>query len=152
MLINLELKVVTRWMGDQRSDEQVRRFRYTPSREVAIDFADWGNTVAKGAKDLGITWDKHGIKFQEGFTPPEIKLFKRTFNRTQKEDFESIPSGTVIKTKIVIDEEKNPDVTKDDVINIFNHIGEFYGLSPWGVKFNYGRFKVEDGYTQINLE
>lgn len=144
MFIKLKLRVTSRWLGDQKSQDPVRKFKRTRQNQMEIDETLWLETIRKAARDLKAECVSDAIKLPTGIPAPTFKVFRRKFNKVQYEDFESIDLGSIISIPIVIDEDIWTDFAELDIKIIFRHIGNFYGLSPWGAKFSLGRFVVID--------
>lgn len=86
---------------------------------------------------------------------PTIRTYKRTWESRSEESFECFQAGTVITFPVFILAEleqrnfngiqlNSRPPTKEEVKECFTIIGESIGLSPWGSKFGYGRFIVEE--------
>jgi hypothetical protein len=138
----LKFRLTTKFLGDQKTKDRIRRFQRTPQNMIAINFQQWRNTIQKACNDLELDISADAFKLPDGIPAPTLKLYVRAYNKMQKESFESIDKHTILNVPIVVDEELST-ITKGQLVQIFSHIGRFYGLSPWGCKFNYGRFLIE---------
>ena len=86
---------------------------------------------------------------------PSTYMYSRAYGGRdvdKKEMFESFRSGTVLtfnvfilssleQSNIMINFPQRPP-TVEETVKAFSIIGEDIGLSPWGSKFDYGRFTV----------
>jgi hypothetical protein len=143
MLITLNLRVTTRWLGDKRTNQKIRKFDVTKSGNMKIDADLWLDTMYKAGRDLGIPVNRGAIMLPDDIPAPKFHKFKRVWNKVNAENFESIVPGTIISIPIVIDEDEDEWMTKEIFLDLMAHVGQFYGLSPWGSKFNLGRFTIE---------
>jgi hypothetical protein len=152
MLKNIRIRLLSHFLGSRPSEGGCRVFNRLPSGAIGLDYAQWDWSIRNAAKDLfpeGI--DLECIKPARGWSVKhdQITLYNRQYNKSGKqvmEVFEAIAPGQIISIDchIAIQRDKSgarqPDIT--DVIAMLDFVGEYYGLSPWGAKFGYGRFET----------
>lgn len=127
-------------LGSVTTKDRIRRFaRTSTDHDIEIHNQQWGDRIKKASLDLGIHIPDGGVKLPQGFRPPTLHLYQRRYNRTKSELFEAIRKGTVLTIDIVT------SLSEDDFEEILTHVGKYYGLSPWGSKFGYGRFYLDQG-------
>lgn len=143
MLINTNIKTTTKWLGDKKNPEkQIRVFERSHNNSLSIPDTIWRNNTNKAAADLSVAdFDKQSLRFQFGILA-DTEIYTRVYNKTSKEKFEAIPENQIIELKLVYNNEENKNITTTILKNILKHVGEFYGFSPWGNKFGYGRFEI----------
>ena len=146
MLFETDIRTTSRWLGHLRTPEQIRKFKLATYNHdaakisIALDDRWWREAFTRAAKDVKLTFDSEEITFADYFAVSAIEPepYTRVYNKIHKERFEAIPIGTVIRMELVLVQDHTPD----ELTRLVNHVGKFYGLSPWGNKFRYGRFKI----------
>ena len=148
-------------LGDQRNRENTRRFLRPPAfdGDIATDAIRWHWAISEASNALGFAdVDAHSVLIEQSFKKPAFELYSRIWyhenksgKKTRKQDlFESIRVGAVLSFNFMVTQSCDPrgsDSGKrppsvEELINIFTVIGSNIGISPWGSKFGYGRFKV----------
>lgn len=149
-LYNLKIKLTSSWLGNQRTRENVRRFRRDREGKIAVDLSHWGWTFKQAAEALHMdNIDTDTIRPQMNIDPPKLVLYRRNYthnNKQQFEMFEAMRENTVLNIKILVTGvDKNSLYPPDEarLLDIFKFTGAFLGLSPWGGQYGYGRFDVE---------
>lgn len=115
----------------------------------------WAIQEAFNSMDLIPEVDVDYIRLPIEIPAPTIRTYKRNWESRNEESFECFQAGTVITFPVFILselEQKNFNgirmssrpPTKEEVKQCFSIIGESIGLSPWGSKFGYGRFAIEE--------
>ena len=155
MLYELKLRLTSPWLGQQRTNQHVRRFRRDRNNRLAIDTAQWQWAFQEAADALHMKHvDISTICTESGFDVPSLQLFNRRYShkgKSHEEMFESIRENNVLAFDILVTKPlpagggdvsmTSPD--KDELTQIFAFIGKMIGLSPWGTRFGFGRFTVE---------
>jgi hypothetical protein len=156
MLLDLRIKVEQPFLGNKRTREQVRRFQkeeLPDSHLIIIDSVQWYWALQEAAKCLSLDVNVHCIRFKKGFRAPTLVLYTRRWHhqnseRRQEEQFESIREGAELSIELILLSTPEPGQntgkvpTVEEVEKLFQFVGESLGLSPWGSKFGYGRFRV----------
>lgn len=154
MLFHLRIKATEPFLGNKRTppakpgDLCVRRF-VRKEEEIALDLAQWNWAVEQAALALHIDIDTNSVRFPVSIQRPSLVLYVRRWHhqgKRKEEMFESIRDGAelgidVLLTSVSENENKRPP-TQDEFLKIMTFIGDMLGLSPFGSKFGYGRFKV----------
>lgn len=122
-----------------------------------IDTPQWRWAIREAFDSMGLipAVDIDYLRLPAEVLAPAIRTYKRTWESRSEESFECFQSGTVITFPVFILgelEQRNFNgiqinarpPTKEEVKECFTIIGESIGLSPWGSKFGYGRFSVEE--------
>jgi hypothetical protein len=119
---------------------------------VAIDSIEWQWAFASAAKALECDVNVETIRTESGFDAPSICLYNRKYHHNGKpleEMFESIREGAVITLHVLVMEsgeihgQQYKAPSKEELHWIFDYVGMFIGLSPWGSRWGFGRFEVE---------
>jgi len=143
MILQIQIKLTTPLLGDKFTKEKIRRFEKADednylkiNRDLwckAIQEADSIKTSGKRIKDI-LPPDK--------ILSPTLRIYRRMYNKRKIDVFESIQKQTVLTFQLAVKtkDEQSPDV--ETVKELFELIGKHIGLSDWGSKFGYGRFKV----------
>lgn len=140
MFYKIKLKLESPILGEKR-DKDVRRLN-KKNDYIIINKEQWATKFFKSATDLGLVVDLNSIRFDESYLSPSIHLYRRKYNKIKFELFECLRTGTVITTYLLLDNNPAFPITDDEVNSILGHMGKYYGITEWGEKFGYGRFKV----------
>jgi hypothetical protein len=150
-LYNLKIKLTSVWLGNQRTRENVRRFRRDRDGKIAVDLAQWNWTFQQAADALHMDdIDTDTIRPQVNIDPPALVLYRRNYthkNKQQCEMFEALRENCILNIQVLVtatDKQNKfpPDLAR--LNGIFRFTGVFLGLSPWGGQYGYGRFDVDD--------
>jgi len=150
MLIQAILKLKTPLLGSQQTKERVRRFRKTESGQISVDPGQFLSNLGVAAEALEFDISTDLIRVPDGIKAPQINLYIRSWRDSsglRKEDFECVRTGTVLTIPLLImaGHENDPlPPTINELHEMLSFMGAWTGLSPWGSKFNYGRFEVQD--------
>lgn len=158
MLVTAKIKLQSPFLGHQRTRDKVRVFRKTPEGHITFDHAQWNFVVSEAVHHLGLDVNVDAVRVPQSYVAPRLDMYVRRWvdnSGAHSERFECIKTGTVITFQILLmhkseeSEERGPDI--DEIKDILQFIGQWIGMSPWGSKFNYGRFNVlevnEDKYN-----
>lgn len=115
----------------------------------------WAMKEALDSLGLQLETSVDFIRFPVEIRAPKISAYQRAFHvqdTIKYELFESFATGAVISFRLFILgslEGQNSMIqipqrqpTKEEVLNCFKIVGSSIGLSPWGSKYDYGRFIV----------
>lgn len=156
MLYEVKLRVTDQpWLGEQRTRERVRRFRRDKKNRIAINKTEWQWAFASAAKALRFDIDVATIRTETGFEAPSLNLYTRKYHfkgKPHEEMFESISEGTVLTIPILVMESREDDKegqqqrppSHEELQDILKFVGRFIGLSPWGTRWGYGTFEIEE--------
>lgn len=156
MIYALKIRLTSQMLGNVNSHEKVRRFeRCRKSSDLQPDPVLWRWALAQAAQSLHLRVETDAIAIPPGIRAPTLSLYRRHFYKDGKkgrkervfEDFECINVGAVLTIYLQVASslpgEPNKKVpSRADLENLFVFIGKFVGLSPWGSRFDYGRFDV----------
>jgi hypothetical protein len=156
MLYEVKVRVTEKpWLGEQRTKEHVRKFRRDKKDRIAIDHTQWQWAFTSAAKALHYDIDASTIRTESGFSRPTLSLYNRKYSykgAAREEMFESIREGTIVSFNILVMEAPPEDTegqqqrppTEKELRTILDYVGMFIGLSPWGSRWGYGTFEVDD--------
>jgi hypothetical protein len=157
MLVTLRIKLLEPFLGDQRTPEQIRRFRRRED-EILLDMSQWSRAVRQSLEDLHLeAVDPASILFPLTLPVGRTDMYNRKWwekryvtgvqrNVLKEELCECIKSGAELSFDVGLTiestvENKRP-ATEDELGMIMGYIGKMIGLSPFGSQFKFGRFKV----------
>lgn len=143
-------------LGNKQTKENVRRFErddaFKPPR-LKIDLAQWYWALGQASEAMGYSnIDQFSVRFEDSMVAPSLELYVRRWdNRREQEMFESISKGTVLTLHPMLLSSQEPSQgvgkrrppTTDELGRMMQCVGDMLGLSPWGSKFGYGRFRVD---------
>lgn len=163
MYVAVTIKLVTRFLADRRTAEGIRRFRRPKSLDGQIETdmtrINWALAEAVDALEMtDVSPDL--IRFAHSYKLPTVELYNHRFRTTNNrsgqknfktELFESFRPGAEITFPVLVASKhalgdsasKGRPPTEEELKEIMNLIGKTLGLSPWGSKFGFGRFKVK---------
>lgn len=157
--LTLKMKIVTPFLGDIRTGKDSRKLNI--KRVIDDDYwlpkiAQWRWAFSAAIESMGLDQavDVDYVRFPAKIKSPKIRVYSRAYERNNPDAtdmFECFSAGTVITFNVFVlgslevessvESTKRPP-TKDEIIQAFKIIGESIGLSPWGSKFDYGRFEI----------
>ena len=164
MLYNVKFRLTSQFLGSKNTSSGIRRFRRvggaaSDQKEdlMLLEEDVWRWAMQDAVESLGLEIDTGRVNLPPGIRLGSIFLFDRHYKtkatqyRAAKDKtakHEMIRAKSVLSFKINIsgprpgDHEQAPAPTIGELEKIFNHIGEYIGLSPFGNHFGYGRFYV----------
>jgi len=140
VILDIELSVKTPLLGCKVVEGQPRKFLRAEDQRIAVIREIWLKHLTAAANDQELTFDPNALNLPLSIDVDKYELYTRTYNRVKKEKFESVPKGATIKFECTLFENK---LDPTDFAEILATMGEWYGISQWGTKFGFGRFKVE---------
>lgn len=144
MLYAIELNLTTAMLGDTRDQGTgVRRFARDANNAIRLGPDVWKNALTMAQADICSHYNLEGVLPANWIRTPSTQLYKRRYNQTKTDYFEIVQKGAHLKTEFLVRGHNFPQSPgQDGLTKLLNHIGEWIGISPWGVKYNYGRFTV----------
>lgn len=138
-------------LGQQRDPTGIRRFTRTAQGSLALDLERWIWAFNHAAEALKFDVHTAALHPAEGIAAPTLVLYNRRWidrkngkETLRAEMFESVRKGAVLTFRLAVTAgEEKPAPSLEQVQAMFNHIGEFIGISQWGNRWGYGRFFVE---------
>lgn len=155
MFCALRIKITSPWLGDQKSNDKVKRFARNKDRNyLSLNINKWHWACSSAARALNMPAEMNpcDIHFPDKFKSPSLILYRRKWQagedeRRREELFESINVGNVLYFDFFVPDQSEKDKkrapTLKELQDMLKFIGEYIGLSPWGSRFGYGRFIVE---------
>ena len=160
MLQRVKIKLTRPLLGDKRTSGNLRRFQRDKSAaclELEPDFWFW--TVRQAIIALGhdVEVDESTISVPGRVEVPSLVLYTHGYygrdGRRREDQFECIRSGALLTFEILITESREKDgrraPTVTELRSILSFVGKHLGISPWGSKFNFGRFELLELETKI---
>lgn len=154
-IYSARLRLTSTWLGQQKTKDNVRRFRRDRDKRIAIDLAHWSWTFQQAAEALRLgDVETDCIRTESGFDSPSLILYHRKYRykgRPHEEMFEAIRENTVLTLPFLVtgfleetgeENHKHPPNRKE-LEQILKFAGQWLGLSPWGCRYGYGRFDIE---------
>jgi len=148
MLILSTIKLTQPLLGNIQTSSGLRAFSLLnkdPKEQVKlieINTQYWLAIFLQAGKELGLNLKKENFIFSTVMEfDGNFEVETRTFNKTNVETFEAVGRGSELTIKFLY---KDPEISRVALVNLLRHVGNFYGISPWGSKFGYGRFIVLD--------
>lgn len=145
MVLDVKIKLLTKFLGDSKEANQddkkpkgMRGFRRL-NGELQVPIDTWKRNLESAAAGIGIKFQSNWVALPNTFTAKKFIWHTRKYNKTEKENFEAIPEGEEITITIILQDQH---ISKEDFLKILTTVGSHYGWSPFGNKFQYGRFEV----------
>lgn len=154
MLIEARIKITRELLGDRRTPEKVRRLTLQREGWVAIGLDRWAWGLREAANALHFEVNSDCVLLRDGIRCPSTCLYNRIYTnpagQREQEMFESIRKGAELTFNLVITSPEPhssnnlPPPTAEQLKQMLQFVGEYFGISQWGSKFGYGRFDVLD--------
>ena len=146
--VYLRLRFDSPCLGSSRSEVEGGPDRMLRGSDGNVVFSQvwWRTIVCQGAKSVGRHQDRVRAILWTSAVDGTTKIFRRYYHlrsesgETQKllKDHEAFLIGDVIGVKALIPD----DVPMEEFRDIMSVAGEYFGISPFGWKMGYGKFKV----------
>lgn len=154
MLVDAQIKLKTPLLGDKVCRDRVKRFSRENSVATGIlplDTPLWIWALSEAAKSLNIVYTPEAFRMASEVTSPTICLYNRKWvdkkGRKHTDQFEAVRAGTILTVPFILFD--NPSPGKEGPVlslkefgDMLSLTGSMIGVSPWGSKFGYGRFKL----------
>jgi len=144
----LRLRFDSACLGSMRdeADEHVARMQRGPDGNVIFAQTWWRTIIGQGARSYGKHQERVRSVLWTSTVDGTTKMFRRYYylrdaNGDRQQcfrDHESFLAGEVIGVKALVPD----DVPLEDLRDIMSIAGEYFGISPFGWKKGYGKFKV----------
>jgi hypothetical protein len=144
MLYAVQLRLESPLLGDRTPDTMgVRRFQRGKNNEIHIPVSIWRSLLDQAQADIGSHYTLDSVNMPETIRVSSTQMYTRRYNRTKIDFFESVQKGASVRFDVLVRNQNIKDAPgAPGLHSLLSHIGEWIGISPWGVKFGYGRFKV----------
>jgi hypothetical protein len=156
MMLRVRIKLLTPLLGSKATRDGVRRFNRDNRMDgdtVPLDMALWHWALSQAADTLGVPFSGDMVRMADGVKGPALSLYIRRYRRSAggeecKEQFESVRGGAELDIPFMLFTSPAPGAGKDGILTLedFRRIleltGSMVGVSPWGSKFGYGRFRL----------
>ena len=157
MLFEVKIRLTNLMLGQQRTTGGVRRFTRVrdDDKRILVDHQHWNWAFKEAADALHIPVNISTMYPASGIAAPTLVMYTRRWttktadgrDRPQSEIFEAVREGTVLTFQLFSaggpERLDLPAPNAEQTRQLLDFIGEFIGISQWGNKFGYGRFRVE---------
>jgi hypothetical protein len=124
----------------------IRRFRKESSM-VLVNEQAWRGQFEQAARDARMLVNINAILPPRTILPASYHIYTRHYSQVKTDYFESFRKGTILTMIFRIEETMAKAPTLDQFTTLLSLVGTWLGLSPWGSKFNFGRFEVLDTHV-----
>jgi hypothetical protein len=156
MILIAQIRLTSRFLGSGKPQKGIRKLRMLGDTMVEINRKEWLIDLQNASRNLKLDVDLHNsVVLPEGILAPSVHLYRRVYSGVKVDFFESLRENTILTFDLMLRDECPNCPTLDQFKDILTVDGEYYGISQWGNKFGYGKFKVEnlyDRYAQNNHE
>ena len=142
MVIIAKIKLTSLILGENPPDNSGIRRLKKRSGDIAVDAKQWMGQVRAACGVLGYKLNEEALLLPETYVTPMIELHRRTYSGAKVELFESIRKGAELSIEFATRGDLPDCPTLEQVREIIATIGRHFGLSQWGNKFGFGRFKL----------
>lgn len=146
--VYLRLQFDSPCLGSMRNDVDggPEKMMRGTSGNVIFSQTWWRTIIVQGANSFGKHQDRVRAVLWASDVDGTTKLFRRYYTtRSEKgevqkcfKDHEAFLAGDVIGVKALVPD----DIPIEDMRHIMSIAGEYFGISPFGWKMGYGKFKV----------
>lgn len=124
-----------------------------PDGSVTFSQVWWRTIVCQGAKCFGKHQERVKAVLWSSSVDGTTKIFRRHYHlrgedgevRKLYKDHEAFLTGDVIGVKALVPD----DIPLEDFKNIMSVSGEYFGISPFGWKKGFGKFKVVEAARAV---
>lgn len=156
MHYRVKIQLTTPIMGSQATTEKIRRFRrgLLPDT-ITIEPDMWFWTLRQACQAIGGMehFDVTTLRIPNGIVARTFSIYTHSYTREGRqlrEQFESIRRGAQLTFDVSLTDleptatrrTEDRAVDEETMHKLITYIGTYLGLSPWGSKFNFGRFNV----------
>lgn len=146
MLLEVKLRLFSPVLGGLKPDHGgVRRFQRMNGRLLVSQF-HFEEGLSLASSNLGLAGAETFLRFEHSCAAPTIVLYDRRYKANgvpHSEMFEAFRKGSVLTFKVILRDDIPRCPSLIQVQQLFELVGEFTGMSPFGGKFGMGRFSVE---------
>lgn len=142
MVIIAKIKLTSLILGENPPDNSGIRRLKKRSGDIAVDVKQWTEQIKAACGVLGYKINAEALLLPDSYETPMIELHRRTYSGTKVELFESIRKGAELSMEFATRGDLPDCPTLEQVREILATIGRHFGLSQWGNKFGFGRFKL----------
>lgn len=140
MILSNELILTKPILGCKTASGKPRQLLRDEQNLPGLVDVVWKTNFEAAASALGIDFTTDMVSLPTGYHASKFEEFLRTYSKFKKERFESIPKGARINFDVILNDNK---LSPRDYAKILAVVGERFGISQFGNKFGFGRFKVE---------
>lgn len=162
MLHSVTLKLTRPLLGDKRTSSNIRRFQRDESDAcIELEPSFWFWTVRQAVLALSLnSVDESTIGVPGSVKTPALALYAHGYygrdGRRREDRFECVRSGTHLTFEILLTESLEKDgrraPTLEEFTSILKFVGKYLGISPWGSKFDFGRYELLDLQTVTDIK
>lgn len=156
--VYLRLQFDSACLGSTRNEVEGGPDKMLRSTDGNVVFSQtwWRTIITQGAKSFGRHQDRVKSVLWASAVDGTTRLFRRYYHLRNNQgepqkcfkDHEAFLAGDVIGVKALVPD----DVPIEDIKDIMSVAGEYFGISPFGWKMGYGKFKViEVGRTKSDV-
>lgn len=151
MIYKINIKLTTAFLGSRKPDESnVRNIARINGRNPKLFTKRLRDLCYKYAtEELGI-WDydyttiKVDCMLHVDETAPVTthvrKFYNKELSTMQQENFEAYPVGTEMSFSLYVP--SSSKITKSTILQLFQYIGQYDGISQFGINWGYGKFEI----------
>ncbi len=142
MLLEVKLRLTSPFLGSKPPDDASIRRLVKNGKGIMFPVDTFKQDVLTAISVTGVDAHPQAIYAPIGFTSPSLHLYRRTYSAFKVDLFESIRTGTILTLEMGIDTGLKPAMSVDAFNTIMAWIGEQKGISQFGSKFGFGKFRV----------
>jgi len=149
-IIQLQIRLTSPILAEKKTNAKIRKFEFECDGFLKLRKKDWYDALREAANILEIDKNIDTIQIPDTLISPTIRIYRRTYNKGKTDVFQSIQKNTILSLQLKVSN-KETSPTVNELKLLFSMIGDFIGLSEWGNKFGFGRFKVLQIY-EVNYD
>lgn len=160
MIYNINIKLTTAFIGSRKpSDENLRLIARVNEKNPKLFTKRFRELCYKYATEELAMWDYNYdsikpngmlvVDPETDKTTIQVRKFKVPGSEEQQtESFEAYPIGTKMSFSVYIPKEAN--ITENQLKMIITYIGQYDGISQFGINWGYGKFELESITPVLN--
>lgn len=154
MILIAHVRLTSHFLGEMKPDHRgIRRFKLDSFGRAAVNQNQWLEDLVFAARSL-----KLDLKVTTTMVPPEgismgtIHLHRRTYSGAKVDFFEAFLKNTILTFDLVLHDDRPKCPTIEDTRRMLEIVGQYRGISQWGSRFGFGRFKVLEVRDRFHIE
>lgn len=135
----IKISVITPILANYAGEERRNSFSRDRDGRVVFQHTWWYTAILAAIGQTRIRGIKPGDISISPVVEVETDRYQRQYGDKGTRDHECIPARAPVTLEAVVSDH----VTKSGLSTIFEHLGNFVGMSPFGHNLGYGRFNVD---------
>lgn len=130
------------------SDGETDRFMRDSDNKLIFQQSWWYTAFTKAIEVSQLKGIKAGDISMDLTVEAPTQIYARRYGEDKIRKHEAIMPGTIVKFNAIVSDH----ITESTLQQLLSKLGTFVGLSPYGFRLGYGKFKVKEIQVQPSIE